>query len=311
MEIATVRRIEVAVRSSVAGQALTQMWKTHRCRRRSSLPDLPVRKPPSQRKYWVRKRLIQSQLRPLRVYDLLGQSHRRRHSARCRTASLPAILIMAKERKRNANNIGISSSRRRITYFLITFSPLPFHRPHQKHRRGTVVDPLLPGPYGPPDLRIRLHRHAQPLQHLPVPSGRRRADSGAWKAMASMAGISVPSVSLGTAALPDILPVLQIPFPRRLVKEVIVPVGVEIQQDSARLQHSFPFPVRLFRMGKIPGKIPCDDHIEAAASQLQLFRVHLQEPDLPLPRSRRSGAPFPAWIPYNPQPSPDIPSRPG
>ena len=75
------------------------------------------------------------------------------------------------------------------------------------------------------------------------------------------------------------LPVFLI-FPALLgVKEMAVPVGVEIQKLSAGLQDPLPFLVCLVRILQIPGQISGYRHVELIVRQFQLLGVHAHPTD--------------------------------
>ena len=69
-------------------------------------------------------------------------------------------------------------------------------------------------------------------------------------------------------------------LPSSIVKQIGVPVGVEVQQQTARLQHPRPFGVGLFRARKIPSEIAADHNVKAPVRKAQSLCVHLHPLDL-------------------------------
>ena len=60
-----------------------------------------------------------------------------------------------------------------------------------------------------------------------------------------------------------------------LVKQIGVPVGIEIQKQPARFQDAYPLGIGSVGMRQVPGQIAADDRVKAPVRKIERFRVHL------------------------------------
>ena len=151
----------------------------------------------------------------------------------------------------------------------------------QKHRCGGEVDLLLSRPYPLPHAVIGLHGHAQGRQGVHVPlrpvDPRQRHAAGdflhAVEVVAHVQVLHPGAYAVGAVPLIGVTGLV--------VKQVAVPVGVEVHQQPAGLQHPAPFAVGPLRLGQVPGDVSGHHHVEAAVGEIQRLGVHLDKFDAP------------------------------